>query len=269
MRWAGTWLQRVPTTPAITALTESPASGDLNAGKTVTLTLKLSEAVTVAGGTPTLTLNDGATATYVGGSGSNALTFSYTVAAGQNTAALTATAVNLNGATVRDGAGNAASLSLTGLTQSGPQIDTLPPAPPVITAEQKHYLNKTITLTGTAEAGSTVTVYDNQNATGTTTANSSGAWSYTTRRLAHVSLTFAATATDAAGNVSGTSAIVSGFYAPKTLGYSAFSAATGAPPLLSNYIASSFAATSVGSGVNVANEAGVVPQLQLASPHHA
>ena len=36
-------------------------------------------------GTPTLTLNDGGTATYTGGSGTNALTFSYTVAAGQNT----------------------------------------------------------------------------------------------------------------------------------------------------------------------------------------
>ena len=48
-------------------------------------TLKFSEAVTVAGGTPTLTLNDGGTATYTGGSGTNALTFSYTVAAGQNT----------------------------------------------------------------------------------------------------------------------------------------------------------------------------------------
>ncbi len=77
-------------------IAESPASGDLNAGKTVTLTLDLSEAVTVAGGTPTLTLNDGGTATYTGGSGTNALTFSYTVGAGQNTAALAATAVNLN-----------------------------------------------------------------------------------------------------------------------------------------------------------------------------
>ena len=41
--------------------------------------MNLNEAVTVAGGTPTLTLNDGGTATYTGGSGSNALTFSYTV----------------------------------------------------------------------------------------------------------------------------------------------------------------------------------------------
>ena len=38
-------------------------SGDLTIGGVVTLTLAMSEAVTVAGGTPTLTLNDGATAT--------------------------------------------------------------------------------------------------------------------------------------------------------------------------------------------------------------
>ena len=86
------------TAPMITSIVELPSSGDLDAGKTVTLTLNLSEAVTVAGGTPTLTLNDGGTATYTGGSGTNALTFSYTVGAGQNTSALTATAVNLNSA---------------------------------------------------------------------------------------------------------------------------------------------------------------------------
>ena len=57
-------------------------------------------------------LNDGGTATYTSGSGTNALTFSYTVAAGQNTPTLTATAVNLNGATITDGAGNTANLSL-------------------------------------------------------------------------------------------------------------------------------------------------------------
>ena len=87
----------------------------------------MSEAVTVAGGTPTLTLNDGGTATYSGGSGTNALTFSYTVGAGQNTADLAVTAVNLNAATITDGAGNAANLSLSGLTQTGPQIDTTAP----------------------------------------------------------------------------------------------------------------------------------------------
>ena len=82
-------------------------SGDLAAGSVVTLTVNLSSAVTVAGGTPTLTLNDGGTATYTGGSGCNALTFSYTVGAGQNTADLAVTAVNLNSATVKNGAGTA------------------------------------------------------------------------------------------------------------------------------------------------------------------
>ena len=90
--------------------------------------------MTVAGGTPTLTLNDGGTATYTGGSGTNALTFSYTVGAGQNTSALAATAVNLNSATITDGAGNAANLSLTGLTQSGPQIDTTIPSVTAVSA---------------------------------------------------------------------------------------------------------------------------------------
>ena len=118
-----------PSSPTLDLIAESPASGDLNAGKTVTLTLNLSESVTVntAGGTPTLTLNDGGTATYTSGSGS-ALTFSYTVGASdRNVASLSATTINLNGATITDGAGNTANLSLTGLTQTGPQIDTTTP----------------------------------------------------------------------------------------------------------------------------------------------
>src|SRR5262249_23985758 len=90
-----------------------------------TLTLNLSEVVTVGGGTPTLTLNDGGVATYTGGSGTNALIFSYTVAAGQNTSDLAVTAVNLNSATVHDGAGNAASLAGAVTNPSGTlQIDT-------------------------------------------------------------------------------------------------------------------------------------------------
>ncbi|WP_234680977.1 hypothetical protein [Bradyrhizobium monzae] len=58
---------------------------------------------------PTLALNDGGT--YVGGSGGAALTFNHVVAAGQNTADLVVSSLNLNGAAVTDGSGNAASLS--------------------------------------------------------------------------------------------------------------------------------------------------------------
>src|SRR3984957_1938153 len=125
--FAGVSVGSSSSSPTLTSIVESPSTGDLNAGNTVTLTLNLSSAVTVAGGTPTLTLNDGGTATYTGGNGTNALTFSYTVGAGQNAASLAATAINLNGATVQNSAGNAASFSLTGLTQTGPQIDTTAP----------------------------------------------------------------------------------------------------------------------------------------------
>ena len=55
----------------------------------------------------------------------SALTFSYTVGAGQNTSSLAATAVNLNGATITNANGSA-NLSLSGLTQSGPQVDGTP-----------------------------------------------------------------------------------------------------------------------------------------------
>ena len=94
-----------PAGPTVTSVVATGSgitagAGDVGAGDVVTLTVNLSQAVAVAGGTPTLTLNDGGTATYTGGSGTDALNFSYTVAAGQNTTALGVTAVNLNGATV-------------------------------------------------------------------------------------------------------------------------------------------------------------------------
>src|SRR5207237_3265510 len=73
---AGT-LQIDTTAPTVSSVVASgtgitAGAGDLGAGKVVTLTLNLSEAVTVAGGTPTLTLNDGGTATYSGGTGTSA-----------------------------------------------------------------------------------------------------------------------------------------------------------------------------------------------------
>jgi hypothetical protein len=73
-----------------------------------------------------LSLNDGCTATYTGGSGTDALKFSFTLVAGQNISSLTATAVNLNSATIADRAGNAANLSLSGLT-AGPEADIAAP----------------------------------------------------------------------------------------------------------------------------------------------
>ena len=98
------------TAPTISGITATTSTGglDLNAGKTVTISVNFSEAVTV-NGTPTIALNDGGTATYVGGSGTNTLVFTYTVGAGDtDTSALATTkaGINLASGSIRDAAGN-------------------------------------------------------------------------------------------------------------------------------------------------------------------
>ena len=55
-------------------------------------------------------------------------------------------------------------------------------------------------MTGTAEANSTVKVFDGATLLGSAVANGSGAWSYTTAALANGAHSLTATATDAAGN---------------------------------------------------------------------
>src|SRR2546430_12556465 len=123
-------IRRPPRSTLFPYTTLFRSTGNLNAGKVVTLTVAFSEAVTVntSGGTPTLALNDGGAAIYTSGSGSNSLIFSYTVATGQNTSDLTVTALNLNGATVRDAAGNDANLAGAVTNPSGTLIiDTSPP----------------------------------------------------------------------------------------------------------------------------------------------
>jgi len=114
----------------------SPASGTENPGNTLTLTVNLNEKFNVAG-TPTLTLNTGGKATYVSGSGTNALTFSYTVGNSDATVAqLAITQVNTpSGTTITDSVGNNANLagalvSFPGLAVDPP--DTLPTETQVI-----------------------------------------------------------------------------------------------------------------------------------------
>jgi hypothetical protein len=200
----------------------SGGSGNLNAGKLVTLTVNFSSAVTVntAAGAPTLALNDGGSATYTGGSGTTGLTFSYTVAAGQNTADLVVSSFNLNGATIRDGAGNAADLS--GATNYNPagilNIDTTTPgAPTGLTLDPSTDSGTVgdgvtnfsqVKIDGTAEAGSTVTLYDSNGTTvlGTGVASATtGAFGITTSTLSNGSHTITAKATDAASNLSAAS----------------------------------------------------------------
>ena len=126
--------------PTVTALTASPSDATLQVGQAVSFTIGLSEAVTVntTDGEPTLTLSDGATATYVSGSDTDALTFSYTVAAGQASPDLAVTGVDLNGSTITDAAGNAA--DLTGAAVNPPGTLTVAGVAPVAEFDAAYYL---------------------------------------------------------------------------------------------------------------------------------
>lgn len=84
------------------------------------------------------------------------------------------------------------------------QIDTRAPAPPVITAPAGS-APTTFTLTGTAEAGTTVEVFENGSSRGTV-ATSNGTWSRTLTGVPSGTRTFTAGATDFAGNRSAVSA---------------------------------------------------------------
>ena len=108
-------------------------------------------------GTPTLALNNGGTATYAGGSGGDILTFKYTVGLNDSTVpALAVTAIGLlNGAEIKDVAGNTANLSGALTTFSGLHVD--PPVPPVSPAW--HNLETADPLTARTASETTIAVH--------------------------------------------------------------------------------------------------------------
>ncbi len=105
------------TPPTVLNVTSSTADGVYSIGGTVSIQLSMSENVLVTG-IPQLTLETGSTdavASYVSGSGTDTLTFSYTVTDGQNSTDLdyvSTSALTLNGGTIQDTAGNDATLTL-------------------------------------------------------------------------------------------------------------------------------------------------------------
>lgn len=110
-------------------------------------------------------------------------------------------------ATATDKAGNTSSVS----GAFNVTVDTTPPIAPAVTnfssdsgtAGDRITNDGTLTISGTAEANSTVQVLLDGASIGTTTANASGAWlfDYTGTNLSDGTYAFTATATDAAGNV--------------------------------------------------------------------
>ena len=123
---------------------------------------------------------------------------SYTLTEGRNT--LVATAVD------RAGNSGQASVSVT--------LDSTPPAPPVISPLATPSPTPIVIVSGTAEAGSAISIYTatGQAAAvlvGTVTASTQGSFSLANVTLAEGTTTFTAIATDSVGNTSDTSAPVS------------------------------------------------------------
>ncbi|ALV91137.1 Ig-like domain-containing protein [Pantoea vagans] len=144
--------------------------------------------------------------------------------------------------TVTDAAGN-----VSGTTSSNVVIDTTPPAAvaglaaannngstPVAIAAGSSTNDNTPALSGTAEAGSVVRIYDGGVLLGSVTASSTGAWSYTSTQLADGSHTINVTATDAAGNISPNASIT-------------FTVVTGAPNPVAGLVVNDNAGTVQGN----------------------
>ncbi len=116
----GNTVVQLNTANPVAPITAVTANGTYGVGAVITFTIAFNEAVIVnlAGGRPSIALQTGTTdraATYTSGSGSTTLTFSYTVRAGDSSADLdvvNASALKLNGGTIRDAAGNNAITTL-------------------------------------------------------------------------------------------------------------------------------------------------------------
>jgi hypothetical protein len=101
------------TAATVANVTSPTANGVYATGAVIDVTVRFSKPVTVTG-TPLLALNTGGTASYLSGSGTDTLTFRYTVAAGESASDLdyaSTTALTLNGGSIQAG-GVGATLTL-------------------------------------------------------------------------------------------------------------------------------------------------------------
>ncbi|MBU2884598.1 cadherin repeat domain-containing protein, partial [Gilvimarinus agarilyticus] len=153
------------TAPTVSSVAITSATGiqnsAVNADDVVTATVTMSEATNVdtTDGAPRLALNIGGNtvyANYAGGSGTNALTFIYTVQAGDTDAngiSIVANALNANGGTLEDAAGNTAELAHSAVTDNVSYlVDTTAPTAQVILNPLQHMLEPTGVTDGDDQA---------------------------------------------------------------------------------------------------------------------
>jgi predicted nucleic-acid-binding Zn-ribbon protein len=208
--------------PTVLSVNSSTPDGAYKVGQAILIQVQLDKTVTVIG-FPTLALNTTPvrSATF-GNAAPNALgtvlTFTYTVQSGDTAADLNATALVLNGGSIKDALGNSLSLTLPGTTLASIKdlvIDTTAPSAPTVTTQTTNVTPPTIAGTATLNAGETLSVVIN-GATYNNVPVVSNVWSLNLATTAASSGTLGgftngtsynvvATVTDAAGNATGDS----------------------------------------------------------------
>ncbi len=186
------------TAPTVTSVSV-PAADSYGLGDTLEFTVQFSEPVTLtAGSSGTLdsslgftldsrTGNNTAAATYASGSGSDSLTYRYTVVAGDlDNDGPSVTALALNGDSLADSSGNDANLTLNNIAAAtGVRVDSAAPTITAVSvADGTHKIGDTVVVTVTAGPvgspetgltlsgtfnGQTLTNIDNSNTDGTYT----------------------------------------------------------------------------------------------------
>ena len=177
-------------------------------------------------GSPQLQLETGSTdryAIYSSGSGTNTLSFQYTVQAGDSSADLdqhSSSALTLNGGTIKDAAGNNAILTLanpgaTGSLAANAQLVIDGTAPTAnltsitddvgsvtgLLASSARTDDSSLVFAGTNESGSSVAIYNGSTLLGNATVTATS-WTYTATIANATTYDFNVKETDSAGNTS-------------------------------------------------------------------
>jgi hypothetical protein len=186
-----------PSTPDLIAASDTGTSStdNLTFDNTPTLT-------GTAEANSTVNVYDGATllGTAVA-NGAGVWTFTPVSELGDSTHVFTATATDAAGNT--SPAGGALTVTIDATTPTTPPtVDLVTASDTGASSADDVTADNTPTLSGTAEANSTVSVYDGATFLGSITANAAGAFTFTTSVLPDGVHNFSVTSTDAAGNVS-------------------------------------------------------------------
>ncbi|MDB5053886.1 MAG: hypothetical protein JWM44_1936 [Bacilli bacterium] len=141
---------------AVNKVSSTFTNGVYHAGSVIPIHLTFNDIIQVTG-TPTLSLKTGKTASYVSGSGTNTLTFNYTVQAGDSAAILnyaSQTALSLNGGTITDSLAKPIDLNLPALNDNNSlagnkkiTIDaSIQTSDTIVDLSQLNLLNNSLTL---------------------------------------------------------------------------------------------------------------------------